>query len=114
MKAPKPIRVKGPKSQYRLVGGQIITNVHDTTACNGRHCPIHNPSDHHMRSWGQIFRPDRRIMERVCEHGVGHPDPDDPAFDRTHGCDGCCIPPNPVTEEEIARAVRHLKKWVSE
>ena len=37
-------------------------------------------------------------MERVCKHGVGHPDPDDAAYnDRTgngflnvHGCDGCC------------------------
>jgi hypothetical protein len=36
-------------------------------------------------------------MERICEHGIGHPDPDDRRI-RTgedmgdHGCDGCCTP----------------------
>ena len=44
----------------------------------------------------RIWRPDRGIWERVCEHGIGHPDPDDPRIlsgeDRgVHGCDGCCI-----------------------
>jgi hypothetical protein len=33
-------------------------------------------------------------MERICPHGIGHPDPDDPAFknpiEGVHGCDGCC------------------------
>jgi hypothetical protein len=38
-------------------------------------------------------------MERICSHGVGHPDPDDIAFKfenglddamGVHGCDGCC------------------------
>ena len=31
-------------------------------------------------------------MERVCEHGVGHVDPDDITKDRTHGCciEQCC------------------------
>ena len=46
------------------------------------------------------WRFDRSIMERVCPHGVGHPDPDDLSFraihgdqDATHGCDGCCTDP---------------------
>ena len=38
-------------------------------------------------------------MERVCTHGIGHPDPDHIAFlpkdkcrwESVHGCDGCCI-----------------------
>jgi len=34
-------------------------------------------------------------MERVCEHGVGHPDPDEYKLKRgwtehVNGCDGCC------------------------
>ena len=37
-------------------------------------------------------------FERICEHGVGHPDPDSLEFFRSigvtsmgiHGCDGCC------------------------
>jgi hypothetical protein len=36
-------------------------------------------------------------MERICPHGVGHPDPDDVfATDTVHGCDGCCTPPSDV------------------
>ena len=43
----------------------------------------------HMRGWPTTGR-----GERVCPHGVGHPDPDrrhadDPGV---HGCDGCCAP----------------------
>lgn len=60
-------------------------------------CPIHAPSRHHMRDWPLKWRGDRRILERVCPHGIGHPDPDDAAFralkgrgDTTHSCDGCC------------------------
>lgn len=58
-------------------------------------CAVHKPSDHHMRTWRQIWRWDRGIMERACPHGIGHPDPDDHRI-RTgldigvHGCDGCC------------------------
>ena len=29
--------------------------------------------------------------ERVCPHGIGHPDPDRPHHGGgVHGCDGCC------------------------
>ena len=39
----------------------------------------------------KVVQLDRRIMERICPHGVGHPDPDDVLNqDRVHGCDGCC------------------------
>lgn len=68
-------------------------NVHDRDQCCGEFCCIHNPSDHHMRLWPQLWRDDRKMMERACLHGVGHPDPDDRSADRTHGCDGCCVPP---------------------
>ena len=71
---------------------------HDETQCAGRHCCIHNPSDHHMRDWPMSWRGDKGVMERTCPHGVGHPDPDDAAYNirngrghlTTHGCDGCC------------------------
>lgn len=73
--------------------------VHPRETCAGPNCCIHNPSDHPLRSAPLHFRMDRGIMERLCEHGVGHPDPDDAEFRRTlprkfdegsHGCDGCC------------------------
>lgn len=81
--------------------GQTIYAVHAPADCVGRPCCIHAPSDHHMRDFPRHWRFDRRIMERICPHGVGHPDPDDAAYqlsagipyDGTHGCDGCCVPP---------------------
>lgn len=73
---------------------EALTNVHDRSLCAGEFCTIHNRSDHHMREWPQHWRSDRGIMERICPHGVGHPDPDSPfprvSVDWTHGCDGCC------------------------
>lgn len=67
-------------------------NTHDESRCNGETCPVHNPSKHHMRKWPIRYRMDRGITERVCEHGVGHPDPDciGAQKDPIHGCDGCC------------------------
>ena len=79
----------------------VLYNVHPAEQCEGRPCVLHNPSDHHMRSWPTLFRADLGIMERTCSHGVGHPDPDDMDWHEsqgrgslgTHGCDGCCAPP---------------------
>lgn len=74
----------------------MLTNVHSKDACFGEACTIHNRSDHAMRAYPQHWRDDRKIMERICPHGVGHPDPDDykigldPA-EAVHGCDGCCV-----------------------
>ncbi|MBF6085175.1 hypothetical protein IU485_27765 [Nocardia cyriacigeorgica] len=75
-----------------------LVGVHPPAACEGRACPMHNPTDHHMRDWPVIWRPDRAILERICHHAVGHPDPDQFEYwDRTgqpwqsvHGCCGCC------------------------
>lgn len=53
-------------------------------------CIYHAPSEHNMRSFPTHWREDRWMMERICPHGVGHPDPDDKTKDTTHGCDGCC------------------------
>lgn len=80
--------------RHTLVGGDVLVNVHDPSKCKGEACCIHNPSDHHMVTWRQNWRSDRRIMERICPHGIGHPDPDDPKtsdkYEAVHGCDGCC------------------------
>ena len=75
-----------------------LVNVHDRAECAGRGCVIHHPSAHHMRTWPLNWREDLRAMERVCLHGIGHPDPDDLAWQVSqgrahagiHGCDGCC------------------------
>lgn len=80
------------------LGEVVLENVHPRRVCAGGPCVLHSPSDHHMRTWRTHFRADRHLMERICPHGVGHPDPDDLAWHRSegrdwqgvHGCDGCC------------------------
>ena len=65
--------------------------MHAASKCEGQPCTIHNRTDHNMRSWPQSWRGDRGMMERICEHGIGHPDPDErEGIDRAHGCDMCC------------------------
>lgn len=81
--------------------------THARRDCLGQHCVIHSPSGHHMANWNINIRLDKHALaERLCPHGVGHPDPDSLAFyervwlDKMfaqyalglHGCDGCCIP----------------------
>ena len=75
------------------------SGTHGRDACQGSGCVVHHPSDHPMQGWPLRWRPDRRLVERTCPHGVGHPDPDDAAYraslgdtDLVHGCDGCCRP----------------------
>ena len=81
--------------------GQAIY-VHERGQCLYGPCPIHNISDQHMKDWPTLWRDDRKIMERLCPHGVGHPDPDcrnAMADGGVHGCDGCCIKPREVNNE---------------
>lgn len=85
--------------------GPTLVKVHGRDRCKGQHCCIHNPSDHHMVTWRQNWRGDRGLMERMCPHDIGHPDPDDLYYKRLtrgeeyayyegiHGCDGCCRTP---------------------
>jgi hypothetical protein len=47
-------------------------------------------------------------MERICSHGVGHPDPDEINTDKTHGCDGCCTPP------ESEETTMEIKETIAE
>lgn len=69
--------------------GQFLENVHSVRSCTGPPCVIHSPSDHHMRDWPLYWRNDASKFERICPHGIGHPDPDD-LGPGVHGCDGCC------------------------
>jgi hypothetical protein len=72
-------------------GQQLHT--HGLSGCLGPPCPIHSPSPKAEAIGSTHWRWDRGIMERLCEHGVGHPDPDDYVVrqgDGVHGCDGCC------------------------
>ncbi len=80
-------RLEGPGASYIW--------AHPESKCDGGPCPVHNRSDHHMRGFRQNWRDDRGVMERICPHGVGHPDPDcrEHAKDMVHGCEGCCAPP---------------------
>jgi hypothetical protein len=66
-------------------------NCHDELSCRGQYCTLHNRSNHHMRNLPQNWRSDVAYIERICSHGVGHPDPDEIYPNRIHGCDGCCI-----------------------
>ena len=83
--------------------GQLLWSVHPRSeGCFSRGCVIHAPSDHCMRGFPTLWREDRGLMERVCSHGTGHPDPDDMSYKKTiltpenyhaegiHGCCGCC------------------------
>ena len=67
-----------------------FNKMHDMKKCAGQFCTIHNRSDHSMRSFPQVYRWDKALMERICPHGIGHPDPDEINPDTVHGCEGCC------------------------
>ena len=87
-----------------LENSAVQLMAHEPDECKDADvCAIHNRTNHHMRSFKQFYRFDRGIMERICSHGVGHPDPDDynilQGNDKgVHGCDGCCL--RFATEEE--------------
>lgn len=67
--------------------------IHREGQCLGQTCCFHNPSDHKMKDWPKILR-ESTLVERLCVHGIGHPDPDSVAYlgegFGVHGCDGCC------------------------
>lgn len=81
-------------SYMRLEHSDESMGCHAKSRCKGEYCTLHNRSDHAMRSFRQQWRADRQLMERICSHGVGHPDPDEIDLEvdakGVHGCDGCC------------------------
>ena len=88
----------------RGIGGERLV-THGQATCEPP-CPIHAPSAHPLNEARLHWRSDRGMWERICVHGVGHPDPDDLAYKQRHmdpgeyaahaygdhGCcaDGCC------------------------
>lgn len=100
-----------------LEGVQVL--AHSASACVGEDCVIHNPSDHHMRDWPVVVRSDKHgLIERVCEHGTGHPDPDSVSYFAhqqmrwmdVHGCCGCCVSPEPAPPKTAWDAAREAYK----
>lgn len=82
-------------------GQGAVLNTHSPSDCAGdRGCAIHNrPTSHPLNTAPLNWRSDRGILERICEHGVGHPDKDSALYlesigreyENVHGCDGCCV-----------------------
>lgn len=80
-------------------GGRIISVHKENDGCCTHGCPIHHPTDPH-KDWPLVWRDDRYLFERLCPHGVGHPDLDSLNYlermgknfthESAHGCDGCC------------------------
>lgn len=60
--------------------GTFVYNGHPRSACKGHSCALHDPSYHQLSEaplrW--MYEPgDGGYMERLCEHGNWHQDPDD-------------------------------------
>lgn len=87
-----------PRTERYMTGTGQSIRVHTIFHCKSKHCAIHYPSQHRMAHFPTHWREDRYLMERICPHGIGHPDPDHLAFvdpsgekmEGVHGCDGCC------------------------
>jgi hypothetical protein len=63
-------------AEVKLEHSPVILMAHGPDRCKGEKCALHNRSSHGMRAFMQHWRSDRQLMERICPHGVGHPDPD--------------------------------------
>lgn len=100
------IEVEYAEPHYGVQVGKVTLHTHPASACiDDPACCIHKPSDHPLRDAPLNWRGDRGLMERLCKHGIGHPDPDDLAHKKrtmtatdyrrnayaVHGCDGCCV-----------------------
>ncbi len=78
-------------------------------------CVIHKPMPGPWSTWRTHWRSDRRIMERICPHGVGHPAAEyylyatRPHVD--HGCDACaCIPAIVIRSDGGPIALKDVKE----
>jgi hypothetical protein len=84
--------------KYEVTDGMYHHHVDDCDPTTG--CPFHGHSDHHMVGWPMDLT-SYGLVQRICQHGVRHPDPDAVAFYSAkiggapwdiHTCDGCCNP----------------------
>lgn len=104
--------------------GQTLS-VHSVEDCvglkNGEGCPIHCPSDHHMKNYPLHWRDDLGIFERICKCGIGHPDIDSLNYIKNidpkkaeilniHGCCGHCIPPKILSYQELIEVLDYNKE----
>jgi hypothetical protein len=88
----KTVKVQADVDHWVDDFGTVIHKVHKNGTCKQDYCTIHNPSDRAKAIGKQKWRLDRGMMERVCSHGTGHPDPDEFLYGKAlaHACDGCC------------------------
>jgi hypothetical protein len=101
---------------YALADG-LLMKTHGPAQCGNyeggeqQRCVLHNPTEHPMLAWPVSFRPDKLgLIERTCEHGWGHPDPDSLDYYvragcdyvGVHACDGCCQPTDIEPTQEAA------------
>lgn len=84
-----------------VVNGALV-DVHSPRLCEGQPfgCWVHSPLEWALSSAPVRWREDRGFAERICQHGIGHPDLQDSLYNwdvhrrdvSVHGCDGCCYP----------------------
>lgn len=100
-----PVRTTTPAGGVGIAllpGGDVLRGFHHPRDCAEQPwgCWVHRPLPHPLTGAPVVWRADREIAERICSHGIGHPDPQGAAYvwqsrdvDVTrHGCDGCCGP----------------------
>lgn len=104
------------KSGNKVVGH--LNNTHNPNLCEYRGCAIHDhPSDHPLNTAPLNWREDRGILERICEHGIGHPDYDSAMYlssvgqshQNDHGCDGCCALPEETALDYLDFLANHFE-----
>lgn len=104
----------GTPSELVALGTGRIMRIHTAGQCTGTPCPFHAPTKHHMVGWPMSWQADRGLIERLCEHGISHPDPDSVAYlagrmtwdlvivgevyVARHECDGCCASGGTLTK----------------
>lgn len=79
-----------------------LDNLHpETVDCYKHGCVAHSPTPTdpaNIGEWPYNWREDTGVMERLCPHGISHPDFDAANYAtrhgngwlNVHGCDGCC------------------------
>lgn len=92
---------RGNDGNFYADAGRLLQVHPVNNDCFINGCCVHCPDPlaiENVEDWPYNWRADRGIMERVCIHGTGHPDPDSARFlerhgksyENVHGCDGCC------------------------
>lgn len=86
------------KVEFTHSSGSILRTHEETLDCYDYGCVVHFPSHQRLSEAPYNWREDTGVMERICPHGVGHPDLDSAnhylrlgmGYMNVHGCDGCC------------------------